>query len=50
MLEALTAAGYDATIDPATGNVLVPTSEFHKAKLSLAAQGLPTSTPGGYSD
>ena len=49
MLEALTAAGYDATIDPATGNVLVPTSEFHKAKLSLAAQGLPTSTPDGYS-
>lgn len=48
MLDALTAAGYNATVDPATGNVLVPTSDFHKAKLSLAAQGLPTSTPDGY--
>lgn len=50
MLDALTAAGYDATVDPATGNVLVPTSEFHEAKLSLAAQGLPSSTPDGYSE
>ena len=50
MLDALTAAGYDATVDPATGNVLVPTSDFHEAKLSLAAQGLPASTPDGYSE
>ena len=50
MLDALTAAGYNATVDPATGNVLVPTSDFHEAKLSLAAQGLPTSTPDGYSE
>ena len=50
MLDALTAAGYDATVDPATGNVLVPTSDFHEAKLSLAAQGLPSSTPDGYSE
>ena len=50
MLDALTAAGYDATIDPATGNVLIPTSDFHEAKLSLAAQGLPASTPDGYSE
>jgi len=50
MLEALTAAGYSATVDPATGNVLVPTSDFHKAKLSLAAQGLPASTPDGYNE
>jgi len=50
MLDALTAAGYDATVDPATGNVLVPASDFHKAKLSLAAQGLPASTPDGYSE
>jgi flagellar M-ring protein FliF len=50
MLDALTAAGYDATVDPATGNVLIPTSDFHEAKLSLAAQGLPASTPDGYSE
>jgi len=50
MLDALTAAGYDATVDPATGNVLIPTSDFYEAKLSLAAQGLPASTPDGYSE
>ena len=50
MLDALTAAGYDATVDPATGNVLIPTSDFHEAKLSLAAQGLPASTPDGYAE
>jgi flagellar M-ring protein FliF len=50
MLDALTAAGYDASVDPATGNVLIPTSDFHEAKLSLAAQGLPASTPDGYSE
>lgn len=50
MLEALTAAGYEASVDPATGNILVPTSDFHKARLSLAAQGLPTSTPNGYAE
>jgi flagellar M-ring protein FliF len=50
MLDALAAAGYDATVDPATGNVLIPTSDFHEAKLSLAAQGLPASTPDGYSE
>ena len=50
MLEALTAAGYNATVDPATGNVLVPTTDFHAAKLSLAAQGLPASSPDGYAE
>lgn len=50
MLDALTAAGYNATVDPATGNVLVPTSDFHEARLSLAAQGLPASTPDGYAE
>lgn len=50
MLEALSAAGYEASIDPATGNILVPTSDFHKARLSLAAQGLPASAPNGYAE
>ena len=50
MLEALSAAGYEASVDPATGNILVPTSDFHKARLSLAAQGLPASAPNGYAE
>ena len=50
MLEALSAAGYDASVDPATGNILVPNSDFHKARLSLAAQGLPASAPNGYAE
>ena len=50
MLEALSAAGYEASVDPGTGNILVPTSDFHKARLSLAAQGLPASAPNGYAE
>jgi len=50
MLEALSAAGYEASVDPATGNILVPNSDFHKARLSLAAQGLPASAPNGYAE
>lgn len=50
MLEALSAAGYETSVDPATGNILVPTADFHKARLSLAAQGLPASAPNGYDE
>lgn len=47
VLEALTAAGITATIDDATGEVEVPSADYHKAKMELATQGLPTSMPDG---
>ena len=48
VLDALTNSGIDATIDPTTGDVMVPVPDYHESKMKLAAQGLPTSVPGGY--
>ena len=48
ILDALTNSGINATIDPTTGDVMVPVPDYHESKMKLAAQGLPTSVPGGY--
>lgn len=48
VFEALTNAGIAVTLDPATGDVLVPVGDYHRSRMSLAAQGLPTSAPEGY--
>tara|TARA_B100000989_G_scaffold166663_1_gene124627 strand:+ start:1692 stop:3419 length:1728 start_codon:yes stop_codon:yes gene_type:complete len=48
ILDALTNSGIEATIDPTTGDVMVPVPDYHESKMKLAAQGLPTSVPGGY--
>ena len=48
VLEALINSGIEATIDSATGEVTVPVNDFHRSKISLASQGLPTSNPDGY--
>ena len=48
ILDALMNSGIDATIDPTTGDVMVPVPDYHESKMKLAAQGLPTSVPGGY--
>jgi flagellar M-ring protein FliF len=48
VLDALINSGVDATIDPTTGDVMVPVPDYHESKMKLAAQGLPSSVPGGY--
>jgi len=48
VVEALINSGVDVQLDPTTGDVLVPTSDYHSARMKLAAQGLPTSVPEGY--
>jgi flagellar M-ring protein FliF len=48
VVDALTNAGIAVTLDPATGDVLVPVGDFHRSRMSLAAQGLPSSAPEGY--
>ena len=48
VLEALVNSGIDAAIDGATGEVTVPVNDFHRSKISLAAQGLPATAPDGY--
>ena len=47
VMEALTTTGLDARIDRATGEVTVPTVDYHTARLALAAQGLPQAVPTG---
>ena len=41
IMNSLTNMGIDVELDPATGQVLVPTDAYHRARISLAAQGLP---------
>ena len=48
VVDALTSAGIDVSLDPATGEVLVPVGDYHRSRISLAAQGLPSSAPEGY--
>ena len=40
--------GVDVTLNPATGEVVVPIDDYHNAKMLLASQGLPSSVPDGY--
>jgi flagellar M-ring protein FliF len=45
VLEALAAGGIAATVDARSGEVTVPAADYHRARLALAAQGLPESAP-----
>ncbi len=47
VFDTLTAARIDATVDQASGEVMVPSADFHRAKMLLAAQGLPEAMPDG---
>jgi flagellar M-ring protein FliF len=48
VVDALTNAGIDVSLDPATGEVLVPVGDYYRSRINLAAQGLPSSAPDGY--
>ena len=48
VVDALKNQGVAVSIDPTTGDILVPVDDYHSSKISLAAQGLPASVPGGY--
>ena len=49
VVDALRNSGVDVALDPTTGDVIVPVSDYHSSRMTLAAQGLPTSVPDGYS-
>lgn len=49
VMDALRNNGTDVQIDPVSGDVTVPVSDYHTARMTLAAQGLPQSMPDGYS-
>jgi flagellar M-ring protein FliF len=46
-METLTAAGIAAGVDGTSGEITVPSADYHRARLALAAQGLPQSVPDG---
>jgi flagellar M-ring protein FliF len=48
MFEALKNMGMQVELDPATGEVTIPTEDYHQARISLAAQGLPEFSPDGF--
>ncbi len=48
VVDALKNAGVDVALDPTTGDVIVPVSDYHSSRMTLAAQGLPASIPDGY--
>ena len=40
--------GIEIQVDPVTGDLLVPANVYHQARISLAAQGLPEFSGGGF--
>ncbi len=40
--------GIDVSLNPSTGEVIVPLDDYHNSKMLLASQGLPSSVPDGY--
>ncbi len=48
--ESLKNMGMSVELDPATGEVLIPTNDYHQARISLAAQGLPEYSANGFEE
>ena len=48
-LDALTAGGIDARLDPSTGTLTVPADQFHRGRMLLATEGLPQGAADGLS-
>ena len=46
VLSSLRNMGVDVELDPVTGEILVPTDEYHQSRISLASQGLPEFSGG----
>lgn len=47
VVSALSTAGFDVALDDTTGDVLLPRSDHARARMVLAGQGLPNSSPSG---
>ena len=48
VVESLRQNGINVSLDVATGEVLVPSTDYYQSKMLLAAEGLPESLPNGY--
>lgn len=48
IIDSLQNMGIEIQVDPSTGELLVPANVYHQARISLAAQGLPEYSGGGF--
>ena len=48
VIQALKQNGVSVSLNPSTGEVMVPLDEYHNSRMLLAAEGLPSSVPDGY--
>jgi flagellar M-ring protein FliF len=48
IIDSLKNMGIEIQLDPVTGELLVPANAYHQARISLAAQGLPEYSGGGF--
>ena len=48
VIQTLKQNGVDVSLNPSTGEVIVPLEDYHNSRMLLAAEGLPSSVPDGY--
>ena len=48
VIQTLKQNGVNATLNPSTGEVIVPVQDYHESRMLLAGEGLPSSVPDGY--
>ena len=48
VIPTLTPNGVNVSLNPSTGEVIVPLEDYHNSRMLLAAEGLPSSVPDGY--
>ena len=48
VIQTLKQNGVNVSLNPSTGEVIVPLEDYHNSRMLLAGQGLPSSVPDGY--
>jgi len=48
VIQTLKQNGVNVSLNPSTGEVVVPLEDYHNSRMLLAGQGLPSSVPDGY--
>ncbi len=48
VIQTLKQNGVSASLNPSTGEIVVPVADYHESRMLLAGEGLPSSVPDGY--
>ena len=48
VIQTLKQNGVNVSLNPSTGEVIVPVKDYHQSRMLLAGEGLPSSVPDGY--